>query len=84
MVGTEIIERTVKVGGNGYRDGTSRSIERATADQGGGGVPIALPNHKWMAARYSHIGKVVNFPGEKQAGGKVRSVSITISKIIVR
>ena len=52
MIGAEIIEGTVKVGRDGYRNGTTRSIERATADQGGGGVPIALPNHKWMAARY--------------------------------
>ena len=62
MVGTEIIERTVEVGGNAYRDDTSRSIEWTTADQRGGGVPIALTNHEWVRTRYSRIGELIGCP----------------------
>ena len=62
MIGTEIIQRTIKIGRDGNGNGTTRPIERATADQGGGGVPIALPNHKWMAAGYPRVGKLIGRP----------------------
>jgi hypothetical protein len=82
MVGTEIIEGTIEVGGNTYRDGPSRSIEWATTDKRGCGIAITLTNHERMATRNSRIRKLIGGPAVKWKSGKIRRLAPGIRKVV--
>ena len=84
MARAKIIQTTSEIGWYRNGNGTTRTIKRATTDQRGGSIPIALPDRKWMAARYSRVGKLIGRPTVEGLGGKVGSLPVPIGKSKVR
>ena len=80
MARAKIIQTTIEIGWYRNSNVTTRTIELTAANKGGASVPIALPDHKWMTAGYSRIGKLISRPTVKGLCGKVGSLPVPISK----